>query len=100
MGILMEKETKRWIDKRKAALINEIIQGITIFSEPSRAFDIASSEVEDWVNDAIKAMETLFEQILWIFVNKMNGNSKICRRLMVRPCSIFLHEKSYHPYWA
>jgi transposase-like protein len=57
MGIVMEEETKRWTAKRKAALVIEIIQGKTTISEASRAFDIAPSEIEDWVNDAKKAME-------------------------------------------
>ena len=57
MGIVMEEETKRWTAKLKAALVIEIIQGKTTISEASRAFDIAPSEIEDWVNDSKKAME-------------------------------------------
>ena len=47
MGIVIEEETKRWTAKRKAALVIEIIQGKTTISEASRAFDIASSEIEE-----------------------------------------------------
>jgi hypothetical protein len=42
IGMMMEDEIKRWTDKRKAALLVEIIQGKTSISEVSRAFDIAS----------------------------------------------------------
>ena len=48
----MEEETKRWAAKRKAALVVEIIQAKTTIAEASRAFDIAPSEIEDWLDEA------------------------------------------------
>ena len=57
MGMTMEDEIKRWTAKRKAALVVEIIQGKTSISEASRAFDIAPSEIEEWVDEAKRGME-------------------------------------------
>ena len=47
MSMTMEDDIKRWSAKSKAALVMEIIQGKTTFSEASRAFDIAPSEIEE-----------------------------------------------------
>lgn len=41
MSMTTEDDIKRWMAKRKAALVVEIIQGKTTISEASRAFDIA-----------------------------------------------------------
>ena len=57
MSTVMEEETKRWTAKRKAALVVEIIQAKTTIAEASRAFDIAPSEIEDWLDEAKKGME-------------------------------------------
>ena len=57
MSMTMEDEIKRWTAKRKAALVMEIIQGKTTISEASRAFDIAPSEIEEWVDEAKRGME-------------------------------------------
>ena len=57
MSTVMEEETKRWTAKRKAALVVEIIQAKTTIAEASRAFDIAPSEIEDWVDEVQKGME-------------------------------------------
>ena len=57
MGMTMEDEIKRWTAKRKAALVVEIIQGKASISEASRAFDIAPSEIEEWVDEAKRGME-------------------------------------------
>ena len=48
---------KRWTAKRKSALVIELIQGKTTVAEASRAYDLALSEVEGWVEDAKKGME-------------------------------------------
>ncbi|SMX29509.1 hypothetical protein TRP8649_03645 [Pelagimonas phthalicica] len=37
---------KRWTAKRKSALVVEIIQGETTFTEASRTYDLAPSEIE------------------------------------------------------
>ena len=52
MITVMEEETKRWTAKRKAALVVGIIQAKTTIAEASRAFDIAPSEIEDWLDEA------------------------------------------------
>jgi transposase-like protein len=57
MSTKMEEDIKRWTAKRKAALVMEIIQGKTTVSEASRSFDIAPSEIEEWVDDAKRGME-------------------------------------------
>lgn len=57
MSIMMEEEIKRWTAKRKTALVMDIIQGKTTVSEAARAFDLAPSEIEEWVNDAKQGME-------------------------------------------
>jgi transposase-like protein len=57
MSMKMEEDIKRWTAKRKAALVMEIIQGNTTVSEASRSFDIAPSEIEEWVDEAKRGME-------------------------------------------
>jgi len=57
MSIKMEDEIKRWSAKRKSALVLEIIQGKTTVAEASRTFDLAPSEIEQWVEDARRGME-------------------------------------------
>ena len=57
MSTKMEEDTKRWTAKRKAALVMEIIQGKTTVAESSRSFDIAPSEVEEWVDEAKRGMK-------------------------------------------
>ena len=57
MSTKMEEDIKRWTAKRKAALVMEIIQVKTTVSEASRSFDIAPSEIEEWVDDAKRGME-------------------------------------------
>lgn len=57
MSTKMEEDIKRWTAKRKAALVMEIIQGKTTVAEASRNFDIAPSEVEEWVDEAKRGME-------------------------------------------
>jgi len=57
MSTKMEEEIKRWTAKRKAALVLEIIQGKTTVSEASRSFDLAPSEIEEWVDEAKRGME-------------------------------------------
>lgn len=57
MSMTMEDEIKRWTAKRKAAFVMEIIQGKTTVAEASRSFDLAPSEVEEWVDEAKRGME-------------------------------------------
>ena len=49
MSVMMEEEIKRWTARRKSALVLEIIQGKTTISEASRQFDLAPSEIEEWM---------------------------------------------------
>ena len=57
MSMTMEDDIKRWTAKRKAALVMEIIQGKRTVGEASRAFDLAPSEIETWVDEAKRGME-------------------------------------------
>jgi len=57
MSAMMEEEIKRWTARRKSALVLEIIQGKTTVSEASRQFDLAPSEVEDWIDQGKAGME-------------------------------------------
>lgn len=51
MSMKMEEEIKRWTARMKSALVTEIIEGSTTFSEASRRYELAPSEVEQWVDD-------------------------------------------------
>jgi len=53
----VDDEIKRWTAKRKTALLIDIIQGKTTVAEVSRAFNLAPSEFEGWIEDAKKGME-------------------------------------------
>ena len=57
MSTLMEEDIKRWTAKRKTALVLDIIQGKTTVSEPSRAYDLNPSEVEQWVDEGKRGIE-------------------------------------------
>jgi transposase-like protein len=57
MSAVMDEEIKRWTARRKSALVLEIIQGKTTVAEASRAFDIAPSEIEAWVEDGKRGLE-------------------------------------------
>ena len=47
----LEDGIKRWTAKRKSALVIEIIQGKTTVAEASRSYDLAPSEIENWVGN-------------------------------------------------
>ena len=49
MSITMDEGIKRWTARRKSALVLEIIQGKRTVSEASRQFDLAPSEIEEWI---------------------------------------------------
>ena len=57
MRMTMDETIKRWTAKRKKALVIEIIQGETTVAEASRSFDLSPSEIEGWVEDAMRGME-------------------------------------------
>jgi len=57
MSVTMEEEFKRWTAKRKTQLVLDILQGRTTVAEASRAYDLAPSEIEEWVEDGRKGME-------------------------------------------
>lgn len=57
MSMKMEDDIKRWTAKRKGALVLDIIQGEATVSEASRQYDLAPSEVEQWVDDDKRGME-------------------------------------------
>jgi transposase-like protein len=58
VSVIMEEYFKRWTAKRKAALVMDIIQGKTSVSEASRSFDLPPSEIEEWVEDGKRGMES------------------------------------------
>ena len=53
----MDEEIKRWIAKRKTALVLDIIQGKTTVAEASRSFDLPPSDIEAWVDEGKRGME-------------------------------------------
>jgi transposase-like protein len=53
----MEDEFKRWTAKRKSALVLEIIQGKTTVAEASRAYDLAPSQIEHWIEEGKRGLE-------------------------------------------
>jgi transposase-like protein len=57
MSVTMEEEFKRWTAKRKTKLVLDVLQGRTTVAEASRAYDLAPSEIEEWVEDGRKGME-------------------------------------------
>ena len=57
MSVMMEEEIKRWTARRKSVLVLEVIQGKTTVSEASRQFDLAPSEIEEWMEHARAGME-------------------------------------------
>jgi transposase-like protein len=57
MSVTMEEEFKRWTAKRKTQLVLDILQGRTTVAEAIRAYDLAPSEIEEWVEDGRKGME-------------------------------------------
>jgi transposase-like protein len=57
MSVTMEEEFQRWTAKRKTQLVLDILQGRTTVAEASRAYDLAPSEIEEWVEDGRKGME-------------------------------------------
>jgi len=56
MSAVMEEDIKRWTARRKAALVLEIIQGKTTVAEASRSFDLAPSEIEEWVEEGKRGL--------------------------------------------
>lgn len=57
MSMVMEAEVKRWTAKRKVALGPEIILGKTTVAEVSQAFDMPTSEIEEWGDEVKHGME-------------------------------------------
>lgn len=51
MSMKMEDDINRWTEKRKSALILDIIRGKTTVAEVSRQYDPSPSKVGQWVDD-------------------------------------------------
>ncbi|WP_407650248.1 DUF1153 domain-containing protein [Halomonas eurihalina] len=49
---------KRWTAKRKAAVVMDIFKGKTTAVEVARQYDLTVSEVEGWIDEAQRSMET------------------------------------------
>jgi transposase-like protein len=58
MSTTMEEEFKRWTAKRKAQMVLDILQGRTTVAEASRSYHLTPSEIEEWVEDGRKGMES------------------------------------------
>ncbi|RJE78698.1 hypothetical protein DWB67_16335 [Paracoccus sp. JM45] len=72
----MEDSIERWTDKRNTALVIEIIQGKTTVAEASQSFDLATSKIEAWVEDAKRGMENC----LWANPLDIHESPRVCRR--------------------
>ncbi|CAM8624909.1 Transposase IS3/IS911family [Burkholderiales bacterium] len=57
MGVIVERDFKRWTVKRKASLVTEILQDKTSVSEAAGSFDLSPSEIEDWVDEGKRGLE-------------------------------------------
>ena len=57
MSTMMDEDVKRWTERRKSALVLDIIQGKTTVSEAARQFDLSPSEIEEWVDQGKAGME-------------------------------------------
>jgi len=57
VSMVMDEDVKRWTARRKSALVLEIIQGKTTVAEAARAYDLAPSEIEEWVDQGKAGME-------------------------------------------
>jgi len=57
VSMTMDEDIKRWMARRRAALVMEILQGKTSVAEASRAYDLPPSEIESWVEDGKRGME-------------------------------------------
>jgi len=53
----MDEDVKRWTARRKSALLLDIVQGKTTVSEAFRQFDLAPSEIEEWVEQGKAGMD-------------------------------------------
>ncbi|GAB3338736.1 transposase [Chromohalobacter beijerinckii] len=55
-----EPTVKRWIAKRKAAVVMDIVKGKITVAEVARQHDLTVSEVEGWIEEAQRNMENGF----------------------------------------
>ncbi|WP_235974164.1 DUF1153 domain-containing protein [Luteimonas deserti] len=46
-----EEEIRRWMARRKSALVLKIIQSKTTVARASRQFDLTPAEIENWIQD-------------------------------------------------
>ena len=99
MSMTMEDDIKRWTAKRKAALVMEIIQGKSSVAEASRAFDLAPSEIETWVDEAKRGMENALRASRWTSASSTKNSSKNCRKPTAKPCWSCAPEKSCSLCW-
>ncbi len=58
MSTATEDEIERWTDRRKSALVMDILQGKTTVAEVSRAYDLPPFEIETWIDEAKRGMES------------------------------------------
>ncbi len=99
MSEMMEEEIKRWTARRKSALVLEIIQGKTTVAAASRQFDLTPAEIESWVEDGKRGMETHCGPSRRMSASITNASSRTCRKPTVRRCWRSVLEKSWPPCW-
>jgi len=51
-------DRRSWTARRKSALVLEIIQGKTTVAAASRQFDLTPAEIESWIEDGKRGMES------------------------------------------
>jgi putative transposase len=87
MSTKMDEAIKRWTAKRKSALVLVIIRGKTTLAEASRTYDLSPSEVESWVEDGKRGMESAFQLMGWQVRKQPVGFRPVykpCHRLRLR----------------
>jgi hypothetical protein len=57
MSAVMDADIKRWIARRKSALVLQVIWGKTTTAAASRQFDLTPTEIERWVEEGKRGME-------------------------------------------
>jgi len=80
----MGESIKRWMARRKAAAVLEVVQGRTTISEVSRQFDLTPSEIEEWVDQGKSGMENALKAKPETSGSSTSASSKNCRRRTAR----------------
>jgi transposase-like protein len=57
VGAAREDDYKRWTAKRKAAVVMDLIKGLTTAAEVARKHGLTVAEVEGWVEAGLQGLE-------------------------------------------